>query len=184
LHDFDTSGFSIFGTLGTDSDRYTFDHDMSDKLIDIGLRLADVEAMGLDSEPVAVKKDREAVRETLERHGATDEEIRFLVPKDENEPCRRVELNAMTSRQLVDFVEAAFSRHEVGKVIPDDEVIHEHARHLLESRLSAELLAQHADDIATQAAKVRLPVDLFERLVDLVSEEPELSWDEALTRLV
>jgi hypothetical protein len=31
---------------------------------------------------------------------------------------------------------------------------------------------------------VELPVDLFEQLVDLVSEEEELSWDQALARLV
>jgi hypothetical protein len=184
LHDFDISGFSIFGTLGTDSDRYVFANDMSAKLIDIGLHLEDAEAMGLASEPVKVEKDRDAVRETLARHGATDEEIEFLVPQDEDEPCRRVELNAMTSRQLVDFVEAAFMRHGVGKVMPDNAVIRDHARHLLESRLSAELLAQHADDIAAQAAAVELPVDLFEQILDLVSEEPELSWDEALARLL
>jgi hypothetical protein len=184
LHDFDISGFSIFGTLGTDSDRYVFANDMSAKLIDIGLHLEDAKAMELASEPVKVEKDRDAVRETLARHGASDEEIEFLVPEDEDEPCRRVELNAMTSRQLVDFVEAAFVRHGVGKVVPDNAVIRDHARHLLESRLSAELLAQHAEEIAEQAAAVELPVDLFAQILDLVSEEPELPWDEALARLV
>ena len=86
LRDFNVSGSSILGTLGTDSRRCT-----------LGLRLTDIEEMGLQAETVEVKS-REARRETLERHGATDEEIEFLAPEDEDEDCRRVELNAMTSQ--------------------------------------------------------------------------------------
>ena len=52
LRDFDVSGFSIFGTLGTDSRRYTFDADVDP--IDIGLRLDDVLDEGLQSERVRV----------------------------------------------------------------------------------------------------------------------------------
>jgi hypothetical protein len=106
LHDFDIWGFSIFGTLGTDSRRYIFENDLSGKIIDIGLHLEDVERLALESETVKVD-NRGKRRDTLERHGATEDEIEFLAPEDEDEDCRRVELNAMTSRQLVDFVEAA-----------------------------------------------------------------------------
>ena len=183
LHDFDISGFSILGTLGTDSRRYTFDNDLSGKIIDIGLHLQDVEALGLETEPVKVKS-RLARRETLKRHGASVEEIEFLAPEDEGEPCRRVELNAMTSRQLIDFVEAAFARLGVAKVIPNDAVIREHARHLIAEKLTGGLIARHAEDIAAQTAAVTLPSDLLEKLVDLVGEEAELSWDQALARLL
>ena len=47
-HDFDVSGFSIFGTLGSDSRRYKFDNEV--RVVDIGLRLTDVEEMNLQSE--------------------------------------------------------------------------------------------------------------------------------------
>ena len=40
LHDFDASGFSIFGTLGTDSRRYTFANEVN--VVDLGLRLDDI----------------------------------------------------------------------------------------------------------------------------------------------
>ena len=50
LHDFDRSGFSICGTLGTNSRRYRFKH--KPPIRDIGLRLTDVVEMGLQSEPV------------------------------------------------------------------------------------------------------------------------------------
>jgi hypothetical protein len=55
LHDFDVSGFSIFGTLGQSGRRYRFSGTVP--VIDLGLRLADVEAMDLQSEPVAVGGD-------------------------------------------------------------------------------------------------------------------------------
>ena len=55
LHDFDVSGFSIYGTLGTDSRRYTFQNLPS--LIDIGLRLKDVEDLNLQSEPVTLRRN-------------------------------------------------------------------------------------------------------------------------------
>ena len=103
LHDFDVSGFSIFGTLGTSGRRYRFTNDVP--LIDLGLRLDQVEEMDLESEPVPVKDDWEKRAATLERHGATATEIDFL-------RNRRVEMNAMTSRQLErDPVMLKHSRH-------------------------------------------------------------------------
>src|SRR2546421_8799375 len=75
LHDFDVSGFSIVGTLGTSSDTYRFRNKVP--IIDIGLRLADVNAMKLLSEPFATNSDWRKVSQTLKRHGATAEEIAF-----------------------------------------------------------------------------------------------------------
>ena len=51
LHDFDVSGFSIFGTLRADGRRFSFKNEV--QIIDIGLRLSDIEEMGLESEPAA-----------------------------------------------------------------------------------------------------------------------------------
>jgi hypothetical protein len=48
LHDFDKAGFSIAGTLQRDTRRYEFRNDII--VIDLGLSLADVEAMGLEAE--------------------------------------------------------------------------------------------------------------------------------------
>ena len=90
LHDLDVAGFSIFGTLASNGRRYTHMNEVP--LINIGLRLIDVAVMDLQGERVTVS-DRHAHAATLRRHGATDEEIEFL-------SRRRVELNAMTSRQL------------------------------------------------------------------------------------
>ena len=183
LHDFDISGFSIFGTLASDSRRYTFTNDVEEKIVDIGLRLPDIEAMGLESETVKVEPtSRAARRETLYKHGASVEEVMFLAPLAGD--CRRVELNAMTSRQLVDFVEAALADHGVAKVMPDAEVLQQHARHQIETKLTGELIAANAEAIARQAAAALLPDNLAEQVALLMRSEPTLSWDQALARLI
>ena len=125
LHDFDVSGFSIFGTLASSGRRYTYTNDVP--LIDIGLRLTDVAAMDLQAERVTVS-DWYARAATLRRHGATDQEIEFL-------SRRRVELNAMTSRQFIEFIEAKFAEHGVEKALPNAAVVEAHARRLIEQRL-------------------------------------------------
>ena len=127
---------------------------------------------------------REPRRMTLHEHGASIAEIQFLAPCNEAEPCRRVELNAMTSRQLVDFVEAALADHGVAKVMPDAEVLQQHARHQIETKLTGELIAANAEAIARQAAAALLPDNLAEQVALLMRSEPTLSWDQALARLI
>ena len=50
LHDFDKAGFSIVGTLRRDTWRYEFGE--KPEVVDLGLRLEDVEAEGLEAERV------------------------------------------------------------------------------------------------------------------------------------
>jgi DNA topoisomerase VI subunit A len=110
LHDFDITGFSIWKTLIETGRRYRFKHDVGAN--DLGLRLVDVELLGLASESVIVDKDRIALTRRLRINGATDDEIAFLLSG------RRVELNAMTSDVFVRFVEDGLRAHGVTKVVP------------------------------------------------------------------
>ena len=119
LHDFDISGFSIIGTLGTSSKTYRYWNKVP--IVDLGLRLADVEDMDLLSEPFATGDDWGAITRTLERHSATEDEIEFLEDA-------RVELNAMDSEQFVAFIEEKLEENGVEKLIPDEHVIEQHAR--------------------------------------------------------
>ena len=183
LRDFDVSGFSILGTLGTDSRRYSFDNDVSRKIVDLGLRLEDVEAMGLEAETVKVE-NRQARRARLREHGATKEEIEFLVPSDEDEDCRRVELNAMTSPQLVEFVERKLDQYMVAKVVPEDDVIQAHARRLIERTLTGMAIAKMAADIADMAKEIELPADLADRIGGILADHPEMSWDQAAAQIL
>ena len=71
--------------------------------------------MGLQSEPVSLGKvSKDALRERLKRNGATDREIDFLL-EGERGFGQRVELNAMTSPQFVDFLVSKLAEHGAGK---------------------------------------------------------------------
>src|SRR6516225_5629632 len=109
LHDFDISGFTIFGTLRSSTRRFTYGRTF--KVIDFGLRLADIE--GLEREDVYVSSTSKAAA-TLRRHGATKKEIEILAGG------QRVELNALTSDALVALIERKLSENGIIKVIPDD----------------------------------------------------------------
>ena len=141
LHHLDVAGFSIFGTLASSGRRYTYQNEVP--LIDIGLRLTDAVAMDLQAERVTVS-EWYARAATLRRHGATDQEINFL-------RWERVELNAMTSGQFIDFIEAKFAEHGVEKVLPDAAVIGAHARRLIEQRLAHYALAEIRQQLANEA---------------------------------
>jgi hypothetical protein len=175
LHDFDVSGFSIFGTLGTDSRRYWFDNAIH--LIDLGLRLADAEAMGLQAEPEAMPGDWRKRAATLRRHGATEAEIAFL-------QHRRIELNAMTSRQLLDLIAEKLTANGVTKLIPEDAILERHTRRLIEQLLAGEAITRLKSKIAKQAATRKLPTDLRQRLADVLAQNPQLPWDAALANVL
>ena len=134
VHDFDLPGVTIAHTLSHDSRRYTFDSEPN--VIDLGLRLADVTTMGLQSEPVEYRQNKDPRDKFDEQdYDATHEELNFLVeanksgydPKSKSYEHRwtgkRVELNAMTSRQFIDWLEGKLKQHDVEKVIPDEETL-------------------------------------------------------------
>jgi hypothetical protein len=175
LHDFDVSGFSIVGTLGTSSNTYRFRNKVP--IIDIGLRLTDVEAMDLLPEPFFTQKAWWSISETLKRHGATPEEIQFLRDK-------RVELNAMASDEFIAFIERKFEEHGVWKVVPDASIIERHARRLIEQRLVDKILEKTLPKIKKQAAATALPADLRQGIEVELHERPELSWDAAVSCVV
>jgi hypothetical protein len=176
LHDFDVSGFTILGTLASDSRRYRF-RDKSIRVIDIGLQLADVEALDLQSEPVSVSGSWAKRVHTLQKHGATDQEIAFL-------RTQRVELNAMTSRQFVDHPEAKLAEHGVSKVIPEEKVLESHARYLLEVLIANQELEKILPEVRKRAAAHQLPANLRKLVANQFEKTPAWAWDRAVVDLV
>ena len=179
LHDFDISGFSIAATLHTSNSRFKFNTVSGEdfKVVDFGLRLDDVERLDLASERVVIDpKDKTAIRRRLEINGAKPEEIDFLLSD------RRVELNAMTSREFLDFLEEKLTEHSVGKVVPDSRMLADayrlftrgkRARQVVEEALAA----MSADDSAA-------PPDIEKRVRDYLTENPDASWDDAVEEIV
>jgi Topoisomerase 6 subunit A/Spo11, Toprim domain len=89
LHDFDSAGIIIKDTLENDTRRYSYASQPN--VIDLGLHYGDIN--GLPSEP----NNSNISDERLSEAGLSPAAIKFL-------RTQRVELNAMTSRQLIDFV--------------------------------------------------------------------------------
>lgn len=175
LHDFDVSGFSIFGSLASDGRRYRYQNSV--RIVDIGLRLSDVETMRLQSEPVQTSGDWKRRSRTLLEHGATWDEIAFL-------RGQRVELNAMPTDVFVAFLEHKLIKHGVRKIVPDIRTLHSHARRLIEQRRADEVLRQARREIAATAASTALPEDLQDRVRAALHRAPELSWDRAVAAVL
>ena len=175
LHDFDVSGFSIFGTLSTNSRRYRFENDLP--IVDIGLRLVDVQAMRLQSEPVETPGIWASRSATLTEHGATPSEIDFL-------QTRRVELNAMTAPVFIDFLERKLAEQGVWKIVPDGDILEHHAQRVIEQRLTDRLVRDSRTALQAASASAVLPQDLADKVRSICTEKPELSWDAAVAALI
>lgn len=182
MHDFDVSGFTIFGSLSKSNRRYTFQNAVN--VIDIGLRLSDVEEMDLDPEPYdpigkKIKDDDKRLLSwqkrsaTLKKHGAAPEEIDYLRKN-------RVELNAMPSRMLMEFVERKLIEHGVQKVIPDTSVLADHARHILERAMANDIIEKNRKLIEGYPDTVQLPADLYQQVLEALEANPEQPWDLAV----
>jgi hypothetical protein len=193
VHDFDLPGLTIAHTLSHDSRRYTFDSEPN--VIDLGLRLADVTTMGLQSEPVEYRQNKDPRDKFDEQdYDATHEELNFLVeanksgydPKSKSYEHRwtgkRVELNAMTSRQFIDWLEGKLGQHGVEKVIPDRETLAQawhnaRRRHRVNKALNRVVKRILRRDVTT------VPADLDDRLRKYLEKYPATAWDDALAEL-
>jgi Topoisomerase 6 subunit A/Spo11, Toprim domain len=170
LHDFDKSGFSIVGTLQRDTRRYSFSGDAT--VVDIGLRLDDVQAEGLVSEAVYDRGSTAAVSRNLRENGATDPEIAFLLNS-------RVELNAFASDQFIDWIERKLKEHGVTKVVPNDEVLAD-AYHRMRRQAAVQVQIDKALEELGEEESTSVPGDLRSRIEAAQKANPERRWDELL----
>jgi DNA topoisomerase VI subunit B len=184
VRDFDTYGFSIAHKLQSNTRRYTFK--TRPRVIDLGLRLVDVQAMRLESEPVPYDSHVDP-RINLRECGATEEECNFLVRRSPSGGWigDRVELNAMTSDQFVVWLEGKLDEVGVTKVVPDrDTLAHAYRRAV------RRLLVQEAIDEAVARVKAmddaEIPVaeNLEEQIRDTLDDDSAKSWDQVLWDLV
>jgi hypothetical protein len=192
LHDFDKAGFSIAGTVQRDTRRYEFRNSIT--TIDLGLTLADVQAMGLESEhQFHPKGGKDALIANLRGNGATEAEIAFMFADfDALRSTRRVELNAMTSPQFIAFLERKLKEHGINKVVPNQELLAEVYAGLKRGRRLEEALQQAVEDLQeedeedgeVEAKDFRAPKDLPRRIRALLKRRPTLRWDAALAEIV
>jgi hypothetical protein len=172
LHDFDVAGFMILKTLHSDTRRYQFGSYIEP--IDLGLRLADID--GLESEPAAATKTSDdKLREQLAQNGATEDEIDFLLSD-------RVELNAMTSDELIEMIERKLKDYGLEKVIPDDQLLEETYRAFHYGNELWEAFEEARKDF--QATEIAIPKNLREQVRKIQEAHQELRWDDALKEIL
>jgi len=135
------------------------------------LRLADIN--GLERERVRVSSpDRTA--ETLRQHGATQQEIDILVGGE------RVELNALTSDQLVVLIERKLAKHGIRKVIPNDETLahaYQRMRRLAAIQKKIDELVDELDE------RVKVPAGLRPRITKALKVDPTRPWDAVMREI-
>ena len=178
-HDLDRSGFSIFGTLAGDTRRWQYQR--PPEVVDLGLRLGECRGMGLQDEeapPLPARTDRSRVAATLSEHGATMDEIELLLGQG-----RRIELNAMTSDQLLSWLEAKLRRFGAGKVVPPADVLKLAYGQAVARRLATARLEAIEAEVTAMAAGIVPPADLAAAIEREIAGTDQ-PWDEALVMLV
>jgi hypothetical protein len=176
-HDLDKAGLEIRQSLTAVSEaarksgrvRYEFANDIN--VIDLGIRLHDVEQWHLEAESVRFKGDfgPDSI--------ATPEEQEFLRSN------RRVELNAFTSEDFIKWIEAKLKEHGIKKVIPDADT-------LADAYRRAYLIAsinRHVDDFLDEARDEADEVAISKRLAAQIKkaivEYPSRPWDAILAEI-
>lgn len=172
LHDFDKSGLSILGTLRQDTRRYTFANRL--KVIDLGLRLKDINRLRLHAEGVFDRGNEATRRANLRKNGATPQEIDFLLHQ-------RVELNAMTARQLVTFVEGNLKKHGVKKLIPKADLLRDAYQLFINNKRVEKIVEKAIKGIENE--HIAAPANLSIRVAAYLRQHPELRWDQAVAAI-
>jgi hypothetical protein len=181
-HDLDIAGFTIAHWLWHDNERYQFRS--TPKVIDLGLRLADVERLALQSEEQVHRQQKDPAEKFFDwgDDEVTEEEAEFLRGKysygHRGWVGQRVELNALTSRQFIDWLEEKLRKAGVKKVIPDAAVLGQAWRRAL-------WLAQVRERIAEVSTEpcLALPKNLEADLRRGMKSFPEFSWDQVIVQI-
>jgi len=192
LHDFDRDGLRICHWLSHDNDRYEFD--FPPDVVDIGLRLRDVKRLNLESESVDYGQDKDPAAVLESCDDVTEKEMSFLVfpdprlnPQTQKNAWsgRRVELNAMTSRQFVSYIEQKLEENGVKKVVPDKDVLKIAWRRAQKIKFVnaaiRRVMEEIGDDSWTGPAPLR---NLATQIRQMLRRDPLLSWDAALAKIV
>lgn len=85
---------------------------------------------------------------------------------------------------FIAFLERKLAEHGVCKLVPGQATLEQHARRMIEQRMTEKLIDDHRREMQNQAALIALPDDLSERVTTLLVQAPELSWDMAVAEIV
>jgi hypothetical protein len=177
LRDFDLAGFKIVRTLRNGT-RLAY----GSPVTDLGLRIADIQ--GLTSEPCYYRQRTDPSVYLRRQCDATAEEARFLVSGGgygHTWHGQRVEINAMTSEQLIAWLERKFKAHGVQKLIPDDATLKEAFRRAVFLKRMQGRIEELEEELEQEELKI--PARLGAQIRALLKKHPAMSWDDAAWQL-
>ncbi len=171
VHDFDKYGFEIAECLTTESesaqeqDRVAYHFENKITSIDFGLRLADVKKYKLASEGFKTNGNNYP-------RSMTADEIKFM------NSGRRVELNAFTSPQFLEWLEGKLKKHLPKRLVPSDDILESaYRRGLLVSKINRAI-----NDITNEDHSDAIPPALRKKVI--AAMKPGKAWDVALHEVI
>ena len=184
LHDADPHGYNIARTLREETRRMP-GHSVD--VVDLGLKLEEALDMGLQTEEFTRKK--ELPERLLPRLTETEWAYFEGVPTGPKSwICERVELNAMTSLQLVEYIERKLKENDVrGKVIPPGDELPKLTKELYEQQMSewvddalADLMSGIKRQLADEFANTYEPESAEQWITEGFRDDDVRSWREVL----
>lgn len=193
-HDSDDSGYNIARTLREETARMP---GYSVNVVDLGLWLDDALEMGLDTETYTRKAK---LTQGLELNEIEREYFEGRRVGERSWICRRVELNALSSPQLVEYIEFKLEENGAsGKVIPPDEAL-EHQAKAAHVNLVKEEVEHKAEELfPIQRIMLRVNAEIEEEFADTTipdgsslrsgvesdfRRDPALAWGSSVTTSV
>jgi DNA topoisomerase VI subunit A len=176
LHDFDKYGFEILNCLTTVSEEaenldriaYHFENDIN--VTDLGLRLEDIQKYDLKAETCKKATGFWGLN-------ITKEEAEFLASG------RRVELNAFTAPQFIEWLESKLSKHLPNRLVPSDDVLEQAYRRAIAVNRLNEQLTEIAESARAEADAAKIPKSLA-RKVSAYTKKHGVPWDIAIHRII
>jgi hypothetical protein len=96
---------------------------------------------------------------------------------------RRVEMNAMTAPQFVDFIVSELSEHLPQKLIPNDDVLVQAYRRALAVARINQAIEHETQTAIKYDEEAPIPDALRDKLKEVMKQDSGLPWDQALYRL-
>jgi len=171
MHDMDKAGFEIARCLTTvsvsarENDRVTYEFKNKIEVIDLGLTLKDAQKYNLQDERFEFNGHFQ------DDTYATKEEQEFLKSN------RRIEMNAFTSPQYVEWTVSKLSHH-LKKFVPADDVLEDAYRRAIAVAKINTKIEEAMEEAIEDAKKTLIPKNL--RKVLAKSKDP---WDKSLYAL-
>jgi hypothetical protein len=173
VHDADASGTMIFQTLQQETKARGA---RKIKIVNLGLEPWEAIAMDLEIETLEEKDRVKPVADYVRKHGGDDWEDWLQT--------NRVELNAMTTPQFIDWLDAKMAEFGSGKLIPPDDVLEQELAERIENEVRAEVTerilheAKLDDQVAAAIAAIPTPdgAKLAQEIAELFKRQPDAEW--------